>query len=355
MNLFKDVLMLLEQGEDVALATILTRSGSAPRTAGTRMVVRADGSIIGTIGGGIFEARTQQLADQVLKEKKPRVAEFVLRDDEAGRLGMICGGRVEVLVQPLESADDFCKELYRELVTALSSPKKVWLITQVPAVNQEDGDLRQCLVKEDRSMFPEALCKDAVELIARADPNQSHVVEVGEQRFLVESLSHAGEVYIFGAGHISQQLAPLAKLVGFDITVLDDRSDFCNTARFPSADRLIVLASWEQPLEEPAISEESYLVIVTRGHAYDQTVLAHALKTPARYVGMIGSRKKRDAIYQALMAAGFKPGDLERVHSPIGLSIGAETPQEIAVSIVAELIQARTRTRSCSSSRKLPR
>lgn len=344
MNIFKEALMLLDQGEDFALATILARSGSAPRAAGTRMVVRADGSIIGTIGGGIFEAQTQQLASEVLKARQPRVEEFVLGDEEAGRLGMICGGRVEVLVQPLESSKGSCKELYGELVNALNSQEKAWLITQVPKTKQQDGGVLQCLVKGDRSVIPQAVCEGVFDLISRADPNQSSVIEAGGRRFLIEPLCHAGQVYIFGAGHISQQLAALTKLVGFGTTVLDDRGDFCNEERFPTADRLIVLESWEQPMGSLEIAKESYLVIVTRGHAYDKTVLAHALETPARYVGMIGSRKKRDAIYQALRSEGFKQRDLDRVHSPIGLSIGAETPQEIAVSIVAELIQARARS-----------
>ncbi|MGA7878271.1 MAG: XdhC family aldehyde oxidoreductase maturation factor, partial [Desulfoferrobacter sp.] len=343
---FKEVFNLLEKGEDFALATILSRSGSAPRVAGTRMIVRSDGSIIGTIGGGIFEAQTQQLAGEVLKERKPRVEEFTLRNEDAGRLGMICGGQVEVLVQPLESSNDFFKELYRELVGALNSQDKAWLITQVPKTAEQDIGLIQCLVKADRSVIPEAICGDALDLVSRAAPNQSSAIEVGDRCFLIEPLCRAGEVYIFGAGHISQQLAPLTELVGFGTTDLDDRIDFCNKARFPTADRLIVLDSWQQPMAELEIAEESYLVIVTRGHAYDKTVLAHALKTPARYIGMIGSRKKRDAIYKALMSEGFKQQDLERVHSPIGLAIGAETPQEIAVSIVSELIQERARSNS---------
>ncbi len=344
MNILKEVLELLEQGEDFALATILSRSGSAPRMAGTRMIVRSDGSIIGTIGGGIFEAQTQQLAGEVLKERKPRVEEFVLRNEDAGRLGMICGGQVEVLVQPLESSNDSFKKLYRELIPALKSREKAWLITQVPKTNQQDCGLIQCLVKADCSVIPEANCEGAFDLISRAHANQPILIDAGEGRFLIEPLCHAGEVYIFGAGHISQQLAPLTKLVDFGTTVLDDRSDFCNEARFPAADRLIVLDSWQQPMAGLEIAEESYLVIVTRGHAYDKTVLAHALQTPARYIGMIGSRKKRDAIYEALISQGFKQQDLDQVHSPIGLSIGAETPQEIAVSIVAELIQERARS-----------
>jgi len=345
-NIFKEILNLLDRGEDFALATILSRYGSAPRAAGTRMIVRSDGSIIGTIGGGIFEAQTQQLASEVLKERKPRVEEFVLRNEDAGRLGMICGGQVEVLVQPLGSSNDSYKELYRELVSVLNSKKKAWLITQVPKTHQQDSGLIQCLVKADRSVIPEAVCEGTSDLISRAHANQPILIDAREGRFLIEPLCHAGEVYIFGAGHISQQLAPLTKLVGFGTTVLDDRSDFCNEGKFPTADRLIVLDSWQQPMAGLEIAKESYLVIVTRGHAYDKTVLAQALMTPARYIGMIGSRKKRDAIYEALISQGFKQQDLDRVHSPIGLSIGAETPQEIAVSIVAELIQARTRSNS---------
>ena len=152
----------------------------------------------------------------------------------------------------------------------------------------------------------------------------------------------AGTVYLFGAGHVSLQTAILAKRVGFETVVLDDRMEFANRCRFSDADDVRVLASFEQAFEGLEIHADSYLVILTRGHLHDKTVLQQALKTPAGYIGMIGSRKKRDAVYRALEKEGFSSADFEKVHCPIGLSIGAQSPEEIAVSIVAEMIHARS-------------
>ena len=149
-------------------------------------------------------------------------------------------------------------------------------------------------------------------------------------------------LYIFGAGHLAQPVARMAAMIGFRVTVLDDREAFANAERFPEARQIVVLDRFDQAFDDIAVDANGYVVIATRGHLYDQTVLAQTLKTPAKYVGMIGSRSKRDAIFKALGEQGFGPDDIGRVHSPIGLAIGAETPEEIAVSIVAELVGCRS-------------
>jgi len=157
--------------------------------------------------------------------------------------------------------------------------------------------------------------------------------------FVAPLVSNPG-LYIFGGGHVSQQIVPLAARVDFNVTVIDDRSEFADPRLFPEA-RKVLQHRFEDVLEALPVDSSSFLVIVTRGHTYDKDVLAQSLKTNARYVGMIGSRRKRDIIYEKLLEEGYTRKDLDRVHSPIGLSIGAETPAEIAVSIVAELIQKR--------------
>jgi len=174
-----------------------------------------------------------------------------------------------------------------------------------------------------------------------ASSTQPVVIEFQGERFFVEPLCSEGSAYIFGAGHIGQKLAQLTKFVGFHTVVLDDREEFANRELLGSADRIVVLRSFDEAMKDLNIDEESYLVIVTRGHVHDKTVLGQALRTRARYIGMIGSRTKRDATYEVLTKEGFAAGDFARVHAPIGLNIGAETPEEIAISIVAELIQAR--------------
>jgi xanthine dehydrogenase accessory factor len=174
-----------------------------------------------------------------------------------------------------------------------------------------------------------------------AKAKQPLAVTVEDKRFFVEPTVLPGTVYLFGAGHVSRPVAELASLVDFQTVVIDDRDEFANAERFPRADRVIVAPSSHQSFEGLEIDRDSYLVIVTRGHLHDKTVLEQALKTDAGYIGMIGSRRKRDLIYQELLTKGFSQKDLGRVHAPIGLAIGAETPEEIAVSIVAELIQVR--------------
>lgn len=167
------------------------------------------------------------------------------------------------------------------------------------------------------------------------------VLTFEDRRYLVEPSFVLGTVYLFGAGHVAQQVAPLARLVDFRTVVMDDRSEFANRQRFPDADEITVLQSFDGCLQGLDIDRESYIVIVTRGHLHDKVVLEQALRTDARYIGMIGSRVKRARIFGELKENGFNENDLARVHSPIGTNISAETPEEIGISIVGELIQAR--------------
>ena len=164
--------------------------------------------------------------------------------------------------------------------------------------------------------------------------------EYGDSRFLVEQIRPMRTVLIFGAGHVSQQVAPLCEKMGFRVVVLDDRAEYANRSRFTAETEIRVLDSFDDWAGLP-IDAGCYIVILTRGHIHDKTVLGLALRTSAGYIGMIGSRRKRDKIYQALREEGFTQQDINRVYSPIGLDIGAETPEELAVSIVGELIQVR--------------
>jgi xanthine dehydrogenase accessory factor len=341
MNVFKGIAKLLSEGESVVLATILDRSGSAPRSVGSRMAVRANGSILGTVGGGVLEARVQDLASEVFKTRKTMVRKFTLTAEDASRMGMICGGQVRILIDFLDASEDLQGRFYNDVVAALDAHRQALLVTLIPG---EQGDFERPvhgLIVKDGSFtgtLDPALVREVADLFGGRQPD---VVRHGEQDFFVEPLCRQGSVFIFGAGHIGRELAPLSKLVGFRTIAVDDRQEFANRARFPSADAVLVLDSFANAMNGLNIDEESCLVIVTRGHAHDKTVLGLALATKAGYIGMIGSRKKRDAVYEALIEEGFTRDELERVHCPVGLDIKAETPEEIAVSIVAELIQAR--------------
>jgi xanthine dehydrogenase accessory factor len=339
-DVFERISELLSNGESFVLATVVRRSGSAPRTIGARMVIRRDDSIIGTIGGGVLEAMAQKLAKMVFENKTSILRKFGLTPDDADRIGMICGGQVEVLVHFVEASALSNVQFYREILETLSSGQRKWLITELPSEGG-DGSLQQCLVGNGGTSGCPIDGGTIRELIDLVGAKTAGVVEHREKKYLVECLCRAGNVYIFGAGHISQKLAPLARSVGFRTIVLDDRHDFANRERFETADQVIVVESFDRAFEGIEINRDGYLVLVTRGHVHDKTVLRQALRTSAGYIGMIGSKKKRDTIYEELLGEGFSRSDFERVYSPVGLEIGAETPEEIAVSIVAELIQAR--------------
>ncbi len=357
-TIFDRIAGLVSQGEDFVLATIFSRTGSAPRTTGARMVIRQDGSILGTIGGGLLEASVQRVAPDLFRQRATLVMEFSLTGQDASQLEMICGGEVAVLMEfidaenPQEAA--FWPALAAGGVTR-GQHRKSWLVTALPsapgsltgrAVALETHAEGEWGVEVSAAAgAPLGLGADELAALLQgpgaAGSHYPSLAVEGERQWLVEPLDVAGTVVLFGGGHISQQLAPLAARVGFRTWVVDDRAEFASRSRFPEADQIVKVDSFEQALEGLKIGADGYLVIVTRGHLHDKTVLAQALRTDAKYIGMIGSIRKRNAIYEALRAEGFTEADLERVHSPIGLKIGAETPEEIAVSIVGELIACR--------------
>jgi xanthine dehydrogenase accessory factor len=344
-GIFNHIIELLQHGESFVLTTIISRSGSAPRDVGTRMLVRSDGPFIGTIGGGILEARVLNLAKEAFGHKGALVKQFVLTAEDAEQMGMICGGQLRVLIQYVEGSDPANLAFYRQVEEILDQGKQACLITQLPAGKTPRKGVMQCLFRHDGTHAATVERPDIRELVHLTQLKEPEVASQGGTHYLVEPMCLEGVVVIFGAGHISQELAALTSRIGFRTLVLDDRQEFANRERFPLADQVIVLDSFEHAMQGLDIDANSYIVIVTRGHAHDGTILRKALQTQAGYIGMIGSRRKRDAIYEAMRKEGFTAEMLQRVYSPIGLNIGAETPAEIAVSITAELVQARAQIR----------
>ncbi|HWR09028.1 XdhC family aldehyde oxidoreductase maturation factor [Sporomusa sp.] len=341
---YQGLIRLLAAGENIVVATIFNSSGSAPRSAGAKMIIQADGSITGTVGGGRLEAETIELAHKVHKSKQSLLQKFDLTGTDAAGVGMICGGAGEILVDYIDAADESNRQVYEAIITAIKQGKKAWLITEL-AHDQVGGQLcqlrQQCLVQYDGTITGRFKCEPEFMLKLSSGPAKIsiHADAKEDRRFIVEPIRSAGVVYLFGAGHVSQQIARLTDMAGFKTIVIDDRPAFANKERFPLAE-IIVIDNFAH-LPELAINSNSYLVIVTRGHLHDKIVLEQALQTEAAYIGMIGSKKKRDLLFSVLQAKGYSSADLIRVYSPIGINIEAETPEEIAVSIVAELIKVR--------------
>ena len=249
-EVFRAVGETLERGEAAALVTIIRTQGSTPQRVGAKMLVFPDGRSIGTIGGGCYENDAFWKARRALETRQPLVAKYELADDLAEESGLICGGQMEVYIEPLES-----------------SP----------------------------------------------------------------------HLYLIGGGHVAYHLGQLAANVGFRLHVLDDREKFANAERFPDAVEVAVdtIPTW---LERATIPSQAYAVILTRGHRYDLDALRALANRDLRYLGLIGSRAKVARLYEALRDEGVSVDNVERVHAPVGLDIGAVSPQEIAVSILAELI-----------------
>jgi xanthine dehydrogenase accessory factor len=343
-KLEQSLCQLLKKGERVVLATILSHAGSTPRTAGTKMLVCSDGKIIGTIGGGLVEAQVISAASEIFKTGDAQVRNFDLTNSgNADTMDVICGGRLKILLERMDP-DPVNLEIFQNLLIALEKKQKSLLVAALPATDEKVKKISRCLITGNQITAGDFVPSEpALEKLTETVHNEKSpvVITIGDRRLLADPYFVSGTVYLFGAGHVSQQTAILTRMVDFRTVVLDDRAEFANRERFKDADDIRVLDSFEDAFSGLETDQDSYIVIVTRGHSHDKTVLEQALRTGAGYIGMIGSRRKRDAIYKALLQQGFTEEDLQRVHSPIGLKIGADTPEEIAVSIAAELIAVR--------------
>ena len=343
-DMAKRICERLEQGEPVVLATIVSHHGSTPRTAGTRMLITKEGGLFGTVGGGLLEARVIEKASDVLKSGRPAVLEFDLSKEDVSSMDMICGGQLEVLLDCLTPTESRLN-VFESWRKRKANKEPGTLITVIRHSGGRIEGSEHCLVTASGEVvgnFP----LDNEQLNRLVEKGRSvkkmHVETTDGCSFLVEPLKSPDTVYFLGAGHVSRPTVRLASTVGFRTVVSDDREAFANRDRFPEANDIRVLKDFQDAFKDVDTDTESYIVILTRGHLYDKAVLTQALKTKARYIGMIGSRRKRDAIFEALLGEGYTDDDLKRVHAPIGIDIGAETPEEIAVSIVGELIRVRS-------------
>ncbi len=354
MSIYDEMVELISAGKSVVTATLFNVSGSVPRGAGARMIIREDGTISGTIGGGKLEAEAMKMAPEVYNTKTSTIFPFNLSGSDAGNMGMICGGSGEFLVDYIDAGDPVNIEIYRAVSEAEKKREKGWLVTAIYTSGDRKGAKQQCFIRPDQTITGrfEADSAFLAKLIYGPARINIHSEVVEGLKILVEPVRCSSKVYLFGAGHVSQKVAPVAESVGFSTIVIDDRAEFANSGRFPNSE-VVLLDSFDNPFPDLQFDDTSYLVIVTRGHAYDMIVLGRVMRAPVAYIGMIGSRGKRAGVYKSLADEfGYTDEDFARVHSPIGLSIGAESPEEIAVSIVAELIQVRAGREGCSAVKK---
>ncbi len=332
----------LNQGKPVVMATILSKQGSAPRSAGTKMLVHEDGHITGTIGGGWVEAHVQELAREFFETKKgASIREFTLDSKAYADMDMVCGGNVTLLLEYLPATEGNI-EIFSKLLAMLGQNQNGFMVSRLSQENRTSFEMERCIISgRDQTGALKLTDQTVAHLSEQAGLMRSPgLINIDEGTFFVEPAQFNGTLYILGAGHLGIETARLAQGTGFKIVVMDDRAEFANEARFPMAE-VHVVDNFENCFDRFTIGHGSYIVVMTRGHLYDRLILEQALKTDATYIGMIGSKSKKKTIYDYLLTQGVTQERLDQVYAPIGLSIGAQTPAEIAVSIVAELIQAR--------------
>ncbi|EMS77953.1 putative xanthine and CO dehydrogenases maturation factor, XdhC/CoxF family [Desulfotignum phosphitoxidans DSM 13687] len=339
----QQILDCLEKGAPFALAAILSHQGSTPRTSGSRMVVMPDGTLLGTIGGGLVEAKVKDACLTLIREKTCQIQSFFLDQELKGSLDMVCGGRLTVLMETLVPGPELIS-VFQALVAQEQAGQKGVLVSKLSGPSQGEFTVQKSLVLPDGTvtgacLIPKPLLEDICD--DRFSGRFPTVHSLNLEEFIIQPMPPADTLFIFGAGHVGFVLAQLAHLTGFSTVVMDDREAFANKNRFPQARQVRVARDYDDAFKGLNVDSHSYIVILTRGHLHDQTVLEQALFTDPAYIGMIGSRTKRDRIYDNLMAKGISKERLNSVYSPVGLSIGAQTPAEIGVSIMAQIIQIR--------------
>jgi xanthine dehydrogenase accessory factor len=331
-SVYRAIVERLKAGEPLTLVTVVQSMGSAPRHAGAMMAVFQGGGAEGTVGGGAVENEARVHAHALLGGAG-EVRRYSLTRDDAAGLGMICGGDVTLLYNPIPAGDLAAILIFEDILTAMDARSPRWLAQELHA----SGKVHMALYGKNELRVGDALipepAKGALPMYAQ-----------GDQPRFIDPVVRAGRALIFGGGHVARALAPILASIGFPVYVFEDREEFADIARFPAAAGSL-LCRMDSFLEAFEIVPEDYIVIVTRGHQKDYEVLRQVLGTQAAYIGMIGSRAKVASTRDRLMADGFTGDDLARVHAPIGLPIGAETPEEIAVSIAAEMIQRRSQMR----------
>lgn len=347
-DIIEEILSALEAEDRLVLATIISTSGSTPASALSKMLVKQEGIVsVGTVGGGCMEGDVLLHANRLLQSGKAEVLTFHLTEDDIEQ-GLICGGSLDVLIEPVTRKQI---ALFKELKSIQDAGEDCILAT---FLDKEGNVQAKEIVKLQRygagsgvlecwsdggtnAMFEPPVTELLAKVVHRQETGRLKI-EHGE--WIFEPITGQPDLIIFGGGHVSKYVSRTASMAGFRITVVDDRDKFSNPQRFPEATRTLA-TDFLESFSRLTIRPSTYIVIVTRGHRYDEDVLEQALKTSAKYIGMIGSKRKVLTTYEHLAERGVSAEALDRVYAPIGIDISAVTAEEIGVSIVAELIKVR--------------
>jgi xanthine dehydrogenase accessory factor len=314
-----------------ALATVARRSGSLPMSATAKMLVSLDGTRLGTVGGGCLEAEITERALEVASRRRPAISEHTLNSELAGDYGLTCGGTAVMFIEPV-FGDATLADVYAACTRALSAGDRAVVVTEA---DWTDTPRKALLLASDVIGSASAMMRAAASSL---DP--AWELPLLADRTLVEPLVGKPRLVVFGGGHVGARVAEAAAFAGWRVTVADDRSEFADAARHPAAESTIVCDYHDLPASL-AIGPDTYVVVATRGHQHDAVVIEQLARMPTRYLGMLGSRRKVALTWKLMEEQGIPRERLDQIHAPVGLSIGADTPEEIAISVVAELVGVR--------------
>ncbi len=317
--------------EAAALASVAKRHGSLPMSATAKLLVTAGGARIGTVGGGCLEAEIIERAHDVLQTRVPALSSHSLNAELAGDYGLTCGGTAELFIEPVFS-DERLAAVYAEAAALMARGERALMAT---GVDWSDGVMK-AIVDPDRYVGAE---NERIRSAIEEFDSTSELPSL-ENGVLVEPVSGKPRLVVFGAGHVGARVAEAAAFAGWRVTVADDRADFADARRLPFAER-VVTCEFHDVLGAVQLDAETYVVIATRGHQHDVVLAGQLAPRTLRYLGMLGSRRKVAMTAKVLRGWGITNEVIEQLHAPVGLSIGADTPEEIAVSVVAEMISVR--------------
>ena len=338
--IFERIHTELKNGKNCVLVTIIDENGSAPRGSGAKMLIGEAGQLLGTVGGGGCEKLAEELALQCRKDNASALHKYRLYRNEQEDIGAVCGGDVSMHFQFIPACDETWLELVERLLAAGKAQERVWLIEHL------DGSVA-------------SLVSEKLELLAGSEAEIDKWLlgsgNICTEKYFSSPLPIRERAVIFGAGHCAKALAPVLQSVGFKVTVFDERAAFASAERFPGASE-IICGDYSRISDYLTLGANDYAVVMTSGHEHDFEVQEPILRTPLAYVGVIGSKKKINFVHGRLREAGVPEEAIEAVHIPIGIKIKSVTPEEIAISIAAEMILCRAtlREEKCAESHSCP-
>ena len=346
-EVFHEAVNRLEKGESVVVATVIRTKGSTPQKPGAKLLVRQDGTGAGTLGGGCVEGDIWFAAKQLMQQGgEAEYREYELNEELAAEDGLVCGGTMYFLIDPVYTPEDYLPYA-REIDFAYKGEGAVALATVIKSGSDGKSRIGDKLFIRENGKTEGTLGnletdKGAIEKakILMIHGRNEYVMTASGAEYFIEAYTTPPQLVICGGGHVSRALASLAKPLEFRLFITDDREEFANEDRFPEAD-IIVSEKPEDALPNLPINPNTFIVVATRGHRYDNSALLAAAKTPARYVGLMGSKRKTILIYEDLMKSDLSLDRIREIRSPIGLDIKARTPEEIAISIMSEVLMFR--------------